>query len=168
MSKCLALLIIAGCFGLVPKGLAEDPQVKRGPARLILANGLGSACEGELRLVRRALCFGRLAKTRNEVSVCDQAGHSGVKYQCYYQYAQHAADLTVCEKIPDQDLEDGCYSDLAVLKDDPSICQRIVGRGFKDSCYFKIAKASTDHALCQEIEDAGLRSGCTIEAVPVD
>ena len=164
MAKCLALLVFVGSLGLVPEGLAEDPRVERGPARLILANGLGSACKGELQLVRRALCFARLAKARNDVSVCDEADNSGVTYQCYHQFAQHAGDLTVCEKIPDQELQDECYGDLAALKDDPEICQRIVGRAVKDSCYFKIAKVNTNHALCQEIEDPELRSDCTVRA----
>ena len=168
MSKCLAVLIFVVSFGLVPDGFAEDLRMGKGPARLILANGLGSACEGELQLVSRALCFGRLATARNDFSVCDEADHPGVKYQCYYIYAQQTADLTVCEKIPDQDLEDGCNSDLAALKDDPDICRRIVGRGVKDSCYFKIAKARPNHALCDKIEDRGLRSGCIGEAVTVE
>ena len=164
MSGFLAILIIVGSFGVAPEGFAEDPRMGKGPARLMPANGLGSACQGELQLVSRALCFGRIAKARNDLSICDEADHPGVKNQCYYIYAKHTADLTVCERIPDRDLEDGCYSDLAALKDDPDICQRIVGQGIKDSCYFKIAKARPNHALCNRIEDQGLRSGCTGKA----
>ena len=110
----------------------------------------------------------RPTATKKDLSICDQADHPGVKYQCYYLYTQHAGDPAARERIPDLDLGDGCYSDLAASKNDPEICQRIAGQGVKDSCYFRIAKGRADRTLCDRIEDQGLRSGCMRESVTID
>jgi hypothetical protein len=127
-------------------------------------------CKEIKHVMDRLLCFGDAAKSENDLTICDQAGHEGVRYQCYYIFAMHSQDIKTCDKIPDKNpemlsLREGCYSDLA---SQPAICEKIKNQGIKDGCYLKLSKKTNNKNLCKKIIDPGLRSACTGQPVFVD
>lgn len=159
----LAAVFVPVLAGLALPGIAVAPGAERGSG--VPTAAIPSECTAQDDPIERTICLGRLARQRDDLTVCDAARHPGVKYQCYYMYAQHVGAVSVCRDIPDRDLRDGCVSDLAALKADPGLCHGIAGQGIRDSCYLKVARATGDRQLCDNIRDRGLKSACT--GVPV-
>jgi hypothetical protein len=122
---------------------------------------------------RQISCYAAAAEAAGDVSVCDQAQHEGVRYQCYAVFAEYSVSEDVCTRIPVKNDEyrsliDVCLSDVAKNARDPGICAEIATGGLRDSCILKVAQETNDKTLCSRIRDPGLKSTCTGEAVIVE
>ena len=81
----LAVLSLAA----LPQALANGD--KGVPSRMAGLEDCAAAGE----LVDQTLCYGRLARQRDDLAVCQMAEHDGVRQQCIYMLAQHRKDAGV-------------------------------------------------------------------------
>jgi hypothetical protein len=124
------------------------------------AQAAGEVCLAETDLVAQAVCYGQVSTAENDLQVCDEAEHPGVRFQCYYIYAQHSRDPMICESIPDSLLRDSCLSDVAAGLADATLCRNVGDAGVRDSCYYDTARKTGDRGLCAEIDDPALKHSC--------
>ena len=127
-------------------------------------------CQQIADLFDRTECYTDLAIEESDASICGDATHEGVRYQCYAIYAERQNDLEACEAIPtDSDeasvLHGACISDVAAIRSDAQLCARVEPESIRDGCYLKIAEATADRELCEKIVDRGLRSLCSGDTV---
>jgi len=131
---------------------------------LVSADERGNVCE-EKKLWSRPGCYADSAKEKDDVSVCDQSTHQGVRYQCYAMFAEHKLDIDICNMIPILDeehqmLKDVCISDIAEIKKDGLICSEIATSTLRDGCYFQISQSTNDTSLCEEIQEESRKNWC--------
>lgn len=168
LGNCLrrTLIISVLCsLGWWACGGGSEPPIQGGEPE---AEESELCSEFKADLVGQITCFSAAAAERDDLTVCDQAFHEGVQYQCYALFAERRDNPEACEKIPTdteemQGLRDVCLSDVAANREDPELCATIVTPGLRDSCYAKVAERTGDLAICEQIEDPVLKSGCTGE-----
>ena len=119
----------------------------------------------EAGVIEQITCFTNAAKRHEDLTVCDQAEHTGVRYQCYALYAEHKQDPAPCRRIPTDDeemqsLADVCLSDVAALKKDPQLCAEMETVTLRDDCYSKVAREVDNTEVCKNIRDEARRNFC--------
>ena len=125
-------------------------------------------CADKTNVFKQLDCFVSLAIYNDDVKICDNTKHEGVKYQCYAMFAERTKNWNICKSIPNEtnehkDLRSVCISDVAEVVMNSTLCDNIETPGIKDSCYLKVFKKTKDPNICEKIKGSGLKSLCTGE-----
>ena len=90
-------------------------------------------------MARIVQCYGNIAISYQEPSVCDKIKDKEGRNYCYSNYIQisfnRGADISICEKIQDLIYKDGCYGWFAIHNKNASICEKIQNTSIRNDCY---------------------------------
>ena len=90
-------------------------------------------------MARIVQCYGNIAISYQEPSVCDKIKDKEGRNYCYSNYIQisfnRGANISICEKIQDLIYKDGCYGWFAIHNKNVSICEKIQNTSIRNDCY---------------------------------
>lgn len=99
-------------------------------------------------------CYIDIAKSKNDLSICDMIESENFKANCYREIADLRNDSSLCDKeIIEEDDRDSCYLSAAD-KLDESFCETL-SEGAQINCYSQLAKEKGDLFLCNKILESG-------------
>ena len=93
------------------------------------------------------------------VSLCDGLKNGWGKDQCYYTVATKNRDVSVCGRIQDKG-HSNCYGDVAASTDNISICEKITADKEKNKCFYTFATRRNSESVCQKIVDGHTKDSC--------
>ena len=123
--------------------------------------------------ISQITCYADIAKSKGDVSVCDQSTHQGVRYQCYSIFAEYKQDVNICSKIPSLNkeyggLKDSCFLAIAKKTKDANICSYVETSTLRDGCYLQISQLTADMSLCEKIQEQAIKNWCYDEPIYVE
>ncbi|GBD34331.1 hypothetical protein HRbin35_00041 [bacterium HR35] len=165
----LPLIILLGIFVLLILQNYENLSIKEKLNIKLKTREALKICDN-LSEEQKESCYWNLAKSKQNLSICDKIQREWIKNICYLDVAEEKQDLSICDRIQDKTKKDYCYLKIAEMKRDPSICNKIQNeeeesydgdnKYFKDNCYLKIAQAKQDLSICDRIKNSSVKDDC--------
>ncbi len=115
-------------------------------------------------------CYYEAAKETLDVSYCDKIQGESYYYDrpsCYGQMAASNSDLTICGKLADKEDRNGCYSYYADYIEDLSVCYRIEAGSSRDNCLYQFTNwwfSPGSWDFCDDFNDTDYKDECYYEA----
>lgn len=99
----------------------------------------------------RDSCVAELAKTKNDVKVCDLIVTSRTRGFCQEQIALQNDDPEICAGILDEYWQDNCYYHIALDHKDYGLCAYILEMAQNMDCVKKVAMETNNVELCERL-----------------
>src|SRR3989338_589408 len=100
----------------------------------------------------RDSCVAELAKTKNDLAVCDLIVTSKTRGFCQEQIALQQNDVSLCAENID------CVKKVAIATNNAELCDRLSKQN-RAECLYKIATATLNADLCAQFADDQVNSG---------
>ena len=99
----------------------------------------------------RDSCVAELAKTKNDLAVCDLIVTSKTRGFCQEQIALQQNDVSLCAEILDEYWQGLCYYHLAIKAEDYKTCANILEVNQNIDCVKKVAITTNNAELCDRL-----------------
>jgi len=112
-------------------------------------------CDKISKVNREAYCYGLIAITENEISICLNSDNRYIM-SCFKQFASEKNDITICGTLVGGGVDEyNCYTAFAGEKLDVSICDSLQGEP-KDYCIRSVAIQKNDASICNQLPNSSV------------
>jgi len=116
-------------------------------------------CSKIKSVIVRDSCVAELAKTKEDLAVCDLIVTDKTAAYCQEQIAEITNNHDLCNEIDDVYWSNNCHYNLAVENDKDVYCSLITSEDRKVDCFEEIALATNNQLLC-EFLPTNKQDGC--------